>query len=166
MLVHQYSFNISEIIYFVFSFIRSVEAMAIKAAEMKIYAPINVIWMYHFMSESPFIENLWLQHFAPKPEHFQSNAMLRILETGTCHVKLRQFTDFLVTKNRLRDAGCAISACLRIYVDTDCFTEATQCLETLPVPLEFIDQTILFELKQRFEANNKIFPISIDPIQK
>lgn len=145
----------------IFSFIRSVEAMAIKAANVKIYAPINVIWMYHFMSESPFIENLWLQHFATQPERFQTNAMLQILEEGKSLAKLEKIIDFLVTKNRLRDAGCALVACLRIYVDTKCFTEATELLNTLPIPVDFVDPTILYELKQRFEANGRIFPIQL-----
>lgn len=117
--------------------------MAIKAANVKIYAPLNVLWMYHFMLESPFIENLWFQHFATQPYRFQTNEMLQILEETKNHVKLKKIAEFLVKKDRLSEAANAINARLRAYVDADCFTEADEVLETAPIPLKFVDQTIL-----------------------
>lgn len=142
--------------------IRTDESMAIRAYSAETYAPINVVWMYHFMSESPFIENLWSQYFSTEPEHFQTSAMLAILVKEKCHSKLEQFASFLVTNERLDDAASVQNAQLRIHVDKNCFAEAMRILETSSIPLKFIDRQILGEIRQHFKANGKTFSISIE----
>lgn len=148
--------NSSEFICFLFDFllIQPDETMAIKATDVKIYAPINVVWMYHFMSESPFIESLWTQHFASQPEIFQTGAMLQILEEGKCHLKLRKFVDFLVANKRLTDAASVQNARLRNYVNENCFAEANQVVKTSVIPVNFLDQTLLDEVRQHSETSS------------
>lgn len=136
--------------------------MAIKVTKLNVYAPINVVWLYHLISESPFIESLWLQHFVTQPEHFQTNAMLRILDAEKCHTKLKKFTDFLVTNDRLADATSVQNARLRIYLDANRFVDAINLLETSSIPLKFVDRKILDELKQCSGANGITFPMSIE----
>lgn len=136
--------------------------MAIKVTKLNVYAPINVVWLYHFISESPFIESLWLQHFATQPKHFQTNAMLRILDAEKCHTKLEKFTNFLVTNDRLADAASVQNARLCIYLDANRFMDAINVLKTSSIPLKFVDQKILDELKQRSGANGITFPMSIE----
>lgn len=143
MFVLQYSFNISEIIHFIFSSIRSVEAMAIKATNWNIYAPLNVIWIYSFMLESSVIESMWWHHFETQPNRFQSNQFVQIFEKEKCHAKLEKLTAFLAAKDRLSEAANAINARLRLYVDANCFTEANRLLETAPISLRLVDRTIL-----------------------
>lgn len=136
--------------------------MAIRAVNAKTYAPINVVWMYHFISESPFIESLWSQYFATEPDHFQTSAMLSILVEERSHSKLEQLACFLATNDRLDDAASVWNTQLRIHVDANCFAEAIKILETWSIPLKYIDRTILGEIRQHFEANGKTIPISIE----
>lgn len=138
--------------------------MAIKAASRNYFAPINVVWLYHFLCESPFIENLWLQHFAGQPEHFHTAAILRILDDEKCQLKLEKFSDFLITNNRSTDAASVQNARLRIYADGNCFTEAIKMLETSSIPIKLVDRKMLTDLRKRYEANGSTFPISFDQI--
>lgn len=140
--------------------------MAIKAANANRYAAINVVWLYHFMSESPFIESLWSQYFASKPENFQTIAMIRTLNEEKCHMKLKKLADFLVANDRMVEAALVHSERLRIYMDTNCLEDAIKVLELSPIPFNYFDQTILDKLKQRLEANGSKFPISMERADK
>lgn len=94
--------------------------MANKAANSNIYSPINVIWLYHFLSHSPFIENLWTQHFVEQPEHFDTENIRRILETQEHIGRLNEFNDFLRAMNAV-DVQTAICKTKRKSV-----TESTE----------------------------------------
>lgn len=138
----------------------AVEEFARKAAEKRISHPLNVLWAYHFMADSPENSKLYEQLEHDFPTEVKTSFLGRYLCEEKNTGKLQQLLEFLKTKN---ESNFAIvnSVILESHLKEDRIQDALAMIENGTVNVEHIPKKVLNDLKNRIIVSGNKIPDSI-----
>lgn len=139
------------------------KSLAEKYAEKKILSPMNVLWMYYFITNDPNAETIFQKHLTEEPRLMFQRIMQESREKQNEELIQRLMLKLQSSKISEGAMGNAYSCLIDVLAAKEKYDECLKVVNNVnqSIGLEYVNRSALLRMKDGLEKQGKPFPFKI-----